>query len=46
MKDGHGTYEWADGKRYEGNFKNGKLDGHGKYKWPDGKRYEGNYKNG
>jgi hypothetical protein len=47
-KHGYGVYFWADGRRYEGYWKNGKQDGEGKYIlpnavtkigiWEDGKR--------
>lgn len=45
---GYGVYSWADGRRYEGEWKNGKQHGKGKYIlldgtiktgiWEDGKR--------
>ena len=45
-QDGQGTATFADGDRYEGDFKNGKMDGRGKYFSANGDRYEGDFKNG
>lgn len=48
-KHGFGIYVWADGRRYEGNWKNGKQHGKGHYivneitkqgLWEDGKRMQ------
>jgi hypothetical protein len=41
--NGKGTYHWANGNRYEGDFVDGKLSGKGTYYWADGRRYEGDY---
>ena len=38
---GRGTYTWADGRLYDGEYKYDKKEGFGKYIWPDGKTYEG-----
>ncbi len=39
---GHGTYYWADGSRYEGNFNQDQLEGYGiLYNPDDTKAYEG-----
>ena len=39
-----GTYEWSDGRKYEGMWVDNKMHGLGRLQWPDGKCYEGNYK--
>ena len=36
---------WSDGRRYEGEFKNGIKDGEGTFEWPNGKKYIGTWKN-
>jgi len=36
-----GTYTWPDGRKYEGEFKDGLKDGFGKLTWPTGKEYKG-----
>jgi hypothetical protein len=36
------TYQ--DGRKYVGEFKNGKKDGQGKYAYPDGDEYVGGWK--
>ena len=43
--DGMGTMTWANGKLYEGEWKENKMEGNGKFKWEDGREYEGEYKN-
>ena len=43
---GRGTYIWADGSRYEGDFVNGKRSGKGVFTWPGGDRYEGDFADG
>ena len=43
---GQGTLQWADGKLYEGMFKNDKREGHGKFTWKDGRIYDGEWKDG
>lgn len=42
---GVGVYKWADGRKYEGEWLNGKMHGKGKFTWADGKSYEGDYAN-
>jgi hypothetical protein len=47
-KHGHGVYIWADGRKYDGQWENGKQHGIGKYvmadqtermgEWNEGKR--------
>ena len=39
-----GTYIWADGDKYIGEFKNGKKDGQGTYTWTNGNKYVGKFK--
>ena len=41
--EGKGTYKWADGKEYNGEWKNGNMHGIGIYKWADGRIYEGEF---
>jgi len=43
---GVGRYVWADGKQYEGLYKDDKKHGYGIYKWPDGRKYIGFWKEG
>ena len=44
--EGRGVETWADGRRYEGDFKNGKKDGEGTFEWPNGNKYVGSWRNG
>jgi hypothetical protein len=37
---------WPDGRRYEGEYANGKLNGKGVDTWSDGRRNEGDFANG
>ena len=39
-----GTYTWADGDKYVGEYKDGKLNGQGTYTLADGRKYVGEYK--
>ena len=41
-----GSYIWANGIRYDGEFKDGKPHGKGATTYPNGDRYEGELKNG
>jgi hypothetical protein len=43
---GQGEYCWPDGRRYEGEYKDGKMSGQGVFSWPDDQRYAGGWKNG
>ena len=43
MFDGYGVYEWSDSRKYEGNWRLGKMNGKGEFIWPDGRKYEGEY---
>ena len=53
-KEGHGKYNFEDGKFYEGAFVNDQREGHGTLRWsvpsstfrPDGKVYVGQWKAG
>jgi len=40
---GRGVYIWAEGARYEGEYKEDKKNGRGVQTWPSGARYEGEY---
>ena len=44
--DGTGTYYFANGDRYEGEWKDGKRDGQGIWYRSNGERYEGQWKYG
>ena len=46
MMEGKGKFEWFDGRKFEGIWKEDKMNGKGIYIWPnkDGERkYEGEY---
>ena len=38
-----GIYEWSDGRKFQGQWKNNKMEGYGIFTWPDGRKYEGDY---
>ena len=42
----YGKYEWKNGSKYEGEFKNNIFHGKGKYNWSNKKEYDGNWKDG
>ena len=44
--NGQGTYIWASGEKYVGDWKDGKNNGQGTYTWPDGRKYVGEFKDG
>ena len=39
--EGFGTFKWADGRSYVGEYVNDKKEGHGIFRWPDGSKYNG-----
>lgn len=39
--DGFGTYIWADGRCYSGQYIRDRKHGYGTYTWADGRKYEG-----
>jgi len=41
MYHGHGTYEYADGSKYIGEWVDDKKEGKGIVEYPDGDRFEG-----
>lgn len=45
-KHGFGEYTWADGRKYIGNWSNGKQHGDGKYIQLEGKERSGTWENG
>ena len=44
--NGYGTYTWADGDKYVGEWKDGKQNGQGTYTWADGRIKKGIWKKG
>ena len=44
-KEGYGEYEWSNGCKYKGYWKDNKLFGKGVYYYSDGKKFIGNYCN-
>jgi hypothetical protein len=45
-KQGKGTYTWASGNKYEGNYIDDEMNGFGTYYSTEGWKFEGNFKNG
>jgi len=45
-ENGFGTYTYANGDKYVGEWKNGMHEGKGTMKWVDGFKYEGDFENG
>ena len=43
---GEGTFTWADGRQYQGEYVDDKKQGVGIFIWPDGRQYEGQWLNG
>ena len=43
---GFGVFTWGDGKRYEGDYKNGVKHGKGKMSDAKGNNYDGEWKDG
>ena len=46
MREGHGTFTWANGESYTGEFKNNQPNGQGEYSWPSGRKYTGQFRDG
>ncbi len=44
-EQGEGVFAYADGSKYKGQFRAGKLDGWGTWYFPDGEKYIGSFKN-
>lgn len=44
--NGYGTYSWANGQKYIGEFRKGRFHGLGRMFLPEGQEYSGYYKNG
>ncbi|MEZ5013932.1 MAG: hypothetical protein R2794_06540 [Chitinophagales bacterium] len=44
-ENGSGTYKWASGDMYVGEWLNGYRTGEGRYDWADGSYYVGSFKN-
>jgi hypothetical protein len=44
--NGFGTFNWPDGRSYEGNYLNDEKDGHGIFCLANGSKYIGNWKHG
>lgn len=45
-RKGTGTMTWPDGRKYVGQFRDGKMDGTGKMTYPNGKIEEGLWREG
>lgn len=43
---GSGTFTWADGRKYVGEYVHDKKQGYGEFEWPDGRVYKGKWFNG
>ena len=41
MKNGKGTYSWASGNIYKGDYFNDERHGNGQMIWTDGSMYDG-----
>jgi hypothetical protein len=46
LRNGQGTYTWADGEQYVGTWVNGEENGRGTFTWTDGNEYVGDFVNG
>ena len=44
QRTGQGTYTWADGNKYVGDFLNGKKIGQGTFTWKNGNKYVGEWR--
>ena len=45
-KEGQGVFYWPDGRKYDGQWLNGKQDGVGVYSTANGKSRKGEWKDG
>lgn len=45
-QDGYGTYVWADGSKYIGDWANSNMNGSGTYYFSNGDKYTGSWKEG
>ena len=45
-KNGQGTFTFPDGRKYIGEYKDGKWNGQGTFTFPDGRKYIGEFKDG
>ena len=43
MIEGKGCYKWADGRVYDGDWKENQMHGKGKFTWKDGREYVGEF---
>ena len=43
--NGRGVFNCPDGRKYEGDFKNGKKEGEGTMEWTNGTKYVGSWRN-
>ena len=46
MKHGQGVFQWHNGNRYEGEYKNDFRDGYGEMYWNDSSHYKGQWERG
>jgi len=46
MKEGHGAFKWPDGRKYEGQWKDGKQHGTGTYTTAKNETREGEWEEG
>ena len=46
MRDGTGSYVWANGETYTGDFRENAITGHGTYTWPSGRVFTGEFLDG
>ena len=42
--NGEGTFEYDDGSKYDGEWKNNIMEGYGTFIWPNGRKYIGEFK--
>ena len=46
IKEGHGTFTWADGREYCGGWHNDHHSGRGRFRWANGDVYDGEWEDG